>query len=154
MASSAAKNLIPKSSTARVKVVGRFVCPKAGGVCHRGVAVGLEVVDEALVGNDAGFFQPIHSLPDFDVDISARVGEGWEEVFNNYFVGYFLQVYPHVLVVRHWIVQVIIDDVHRQVMGTFSGVGDDGVEVDLEVKEAGCWGSGIAIVDDFVATNC
>ena len=52
------------------------MCPKSRGVRHRGVSVGLEVEDEALVGNDARFFQPIHSLPDFDVDIAARVGEG------------------------------------------------------------------------------
>ena len=28
---------------------------KTGGVRHRSVAVGLEVADKALVGNDAGF---------------------------------------------------------------------------------------------------
>ena len=80
------------------------VCPKAGGVRHRGVDVGLEVMEEALVGDDAGFFQPIHSLPGFDVDISARVSKGEEGVFNNYFLGDVLQVYPHSLVVCHWIV--------------------------------------------------
>ena len=62
-------------------------------------------------------------------------------------------MYPHVLVVRHRIGKVIIDDVRRQVMGTFLGVGDDRVEVDLEVKEADCWGAGIAIVGEFVTTN-
>ena len=98
--------------------------------------MGLEALDEALVGNDAGFFRPIQSLPDFDVYISARVGEGGERLFKDYFVGDVLQVYPHLLVFCHQIVQVIIDDVRRQVLGTFSGVGDDGVEVDLEVEEA------------------
>ena len=63
-------------------------------------------------------------------------------------------MYLHVLVVRHRIFQVIIDDVRRQLTGTFSGVGDDGVEVDLEVEEADCWGAGIAVVGEFVATNC
>ena len=58
------------------------------------------------------------------------------------------------MVVCHWIVQVIIDDVRRQVTGTFSGVGDDGVEVDLEVKEADFWGAGVAGVGEFIATNC
>ena len=121
---------------------------------HRGVSMWLEVAEEALVGYDAGFFQPIHSLPDFDVDISARVGEGEEGVFNYYFIGDVLLVYPHVLVVCHQIVQVIIDDVRHQVAGTFSGVGYDGVEVDLEVEEVYCWGSGIAVVGEFVATTC
>ena len=50
---------------------------------HRSVAVGLEVADEALIGDDAGFLKTIHSLPNFDVDIAARVGEGEEEVFND-----------------------------------------------------------------------
>ena len=59
------------------------VCPKSRGVRQRGVAVGLEVADEALVGDDSGFFQPIHYLPDSDVDISARVGEGEEGGFND-----------------------------------------------------------------------
>ena len=63
-------------------------------------------------------------------------------------------MYLHVLVVRYRIVQLIIDDVRRQVTGTFWGIGDDGVEVNLEVKEADCWGSGIAVVGEFVATNC
>ena len=43
-------------------------------------------------------------------------------------------MYPYVLVVCHRVVQVIIYYDRRQVTGTFSGVGDDGVEVDLEVK--------------------
>ena len=63
-------------------------------------------------------------------------------------------MYPHVLVVRHRVVQVIIDGVGRQVTGTFLGVGDDGVEVDREVEESGCWGAGVAVVGEFVATNC
>ena len=50
------------------------VCSKSGGVRHRGVAMGLEVADEALVGDDSGFFLPIHSLLEFDVDISTQVG--------------------------------------------------------------------------------
>ena len=63
-------------------------------------------------------------------------------------------MYPHVLVVFHQIVQVIIDDVRRQVAGTFSSVGDDGVEVDLEVEKADCWGAGVAAVGEFFATKC
>ena len=114
------------------------VCPKDRGVRHRSVAVGLEVADEALVGNDADFFQPIHSLQDFDVDISAQVGEEEKRVFNNHFVGDVLQVYPNIWVVRHDIFQLIMYDVRRHVTDTFSGVVDDGVEVDLEVEGDDC----------------
>ena len=42
-------------------------------------------------------------------------------------------MYPHVLVVGHWVIEVVVDDVCRQVSVPFAGVGDDGVEVDLEV---------------------
>ena len=63
-------------------------------------------------------------------------------------------MYPHVLVVFHWVIKVIIDDVRRQVEGNFPGVGDAGVEVDLEVEKAGFWGAGVAVVGEFVATNC
>ena len=45
--------------------------PKTGGVRHRSLSVGLDVLDKALIGNDAGFLQTIHPLPDFDVDIAA-----------------------------------------------------------------------------------
>ena len=39
----------------------------------------------------------------------------------------------HVLEVGHWVVEVVVYDVCRQVAGPFVGVGDDGVEVDLEI---------------------
>ena len=99
-------------------------------------------------------FSPYTPLYDFNVDISAQDGDGEEGVLNDHLVWDFLQVYPHVLVVHHWVVKVIIDDVRRQVAGPFSGVGDDGVEVDLEVEEADCWGAGVAVVGEFVDTNC
>ena len=41
-------------------------------------------------------------------------------------------MYTHVLVVGHWVIEVVVDDVCRQVAGSFAGVGDDGIEVDLE----------------------
>ena len=58
------------------------------------------------------------------------------------------------MVVRHWVVKVIIDDVRRQVAVNFSSVGDDRVEVDLEVEKADFWGSGVAVVGEFVAADC
>ena len=41
---------------------------------------------------------------------------------------------PHVLEVGHWVIQVVVDDVCDHVVGPFPGVGDDGVEMDLEVQ--------------------
>ena len=63
-------------------------------------------------------------------------------------------MYPHVLVVQHWVIKVIIEDVRRQVTGTFLGVGDDGVEEDIEVEKADFWGASVAVVGEFVATDC
>ena len=62
-------------------------------------------------------------------------------------------MYPHVLGVRHWVNKVIVDDVRRQVAVPFSGVGDNGFEVDLEVENADCWGAGVAVVGEFVTTD-
>ena len=63
-------------------------------------------------------------------------------------------MYTHVLVVCHWIIKVIIDDVCRQVAGNFLAVGDDGVAVDIEVGKNDRWGDGVVVVGEFVATDC
>ena len=38
---------------------------------HRSIAVGLEVADKALVGDDAGFPESVHPPSDLNVDIAA-----------------------------------------------------------------------------------
>ena len=76
-----------------------------------------------------------------------------EGVLDDHIVWDVFQVYPHVLVLLHWDIEVIVDDVLHQVAGPFAGVGDDGVEVDLEVKKADFWGSGVAIVGEFVVAD-
>ena len=63
-----------------------YVCPKNGGVCHRSVAMGLEVAGKALVGDYSGFLDSVHSLSDIAVDIVTRVGDGEEGVLNNHLV--------------------------------------------------------------------
>ena len=52
--------------------------PKARGVCHRSVSVGLEVADKAFVGNDSGFLESVHTLPDLDADVATCVSDGEE----------------------------------------------------------------------------
>ena len=59
MASLATKNLIPKSSTAKVKVVVRVEWVQRLGC----VSVGLEVAYKAFVGNDDGLLDSVHPLP-------------------------------------------------------------------------------------------
>ena len=62
-------------------------------------------------------------------------------------------MYPHVLLVRHWVIEIIVDDVRRQVSDPFAGVGDDVVEVYLEAEKADYWGDWVAGVGEFVATD-
>ena len=52
--------------------------PKAGGIFHRGVPMGLEVVCKVFVGDDAGFLDSIHPISDLDVDVSDWVSNGEE----------------------------------------------------------------------------
>ena len=63
-------------------------------------------------------------------------------------------MYPHVLVVGHWFIEVVVDDVYRQVAIPFAGVEDDRVEVDLEVSNADFSGAGVAVVGEFVVSDC
>ena len=46
---------------------------------------------------------------------------------------YVFEMDPHVLEVGHWVVELVVDDVCRQVAVPFVGVGNDGAEVDIEV---------------------
>ena len=107
--------------------------PKTRGVFHRSLSLGLEVAYKAFVGNDAGFLESVHPLSNLDVDVSTRVCDEEEGVFNNHLVWDVFEMDPHVLEVGHCVVEVVVDDVCRQVAGPFVGVGDDGVEVDIEV---------------------
>ena len=103
--------------------------PKAKIIFHRDVSMGLEVAYKAFVGNDAGFLEPIHPLSDLDADVSAQVSGGEEILFNDHLVGNVPEMDPNVLEVG-----VVVDDVCGHVAGHFAGVGDDGVEMDLEFQ--------------------
>ena len=60
---------------------------KARVIFHRGVPMGLEVVYKVFVRDDTGFLDSIHPLSDIDVDITAWVSDGEEELFYNHLVG-------------------------------------------------------------------
>ena len=60
----------------------------------------------------------------------------------------------HVLEVGHLVIEIVIDYVFGHVAVPFTGVGDGGVEMDLEVQDADLWGSGVAAVGKFVAYDC
>ena len=54
--------------------------PKAGGIFHRGIPVGLEVAYKAFVGDGAGLLEFIHPLSGINVDIAVWVSDGEEGV--------------------------------------------------------------------------
>ena len=107
---------------------------KARVIFHRGVPMGLEVAYKLFVRDDTGFLDSIHPLSDIDVDITAWVSDGEEELFYNHLVGNFPEMDPHVLEVGHLVIEVVVDDVCGDLMGPSAGVGDNGVVVDLEVQ--------------------
>ena len=86
-----------------------------------------------FLGNDSVFLESVHILSEIDVDIATRVSDGQEGVLNDHLVRDFFEVDLHVLEFGHWIVEVVVDDVCRQISGPFLAVLDDRVEVDLEV---------------------
>ena len=96
--------------------------------------MGLEVSYKAFVGDDAGLLETIHPLPDINVDAAAQVSDAEEGVFNNHLAGNVPDMYPHVLEVGHWVVDVVVDDVCGHVVGTSAFVGDYVVEMDIEVQ--------------------
>ena len=97
------------------------MCPKARSVFHRGVAMRFEFFYKAFVGDDADLLDPIHSLPDIDVDVAARVINEDEGVLNNHLVWDVFEVDPHVMEVGHWVVEVVVYDVCRQVSRLICG---------------------------------
>ena len=88
---------------------------------------------KVFVGDYAGFLESLHPLSDICVDVATCVSNGEEGLFNNHLVWDLFEMDPHVLEVGHWVVEVVVDDACRKVAGPFEGVGDDRVEVDLEV---------------------
>ena len=96
--------------------------------------MGLEVAYKAFVGDDSGFLDLIHPLSNLDVDLAARVSDIEEGLFNNHLVGNVPEIDLHVLEVVHLVIEVVVDDVCGHLAGPSSGVGDDVVEMDIEVK--------------------
>ena len=83
--------------------------------------MGLEVLYKAFVGNYSGFLEFVHPLSDINVDVATHVSDGEEGVFNNHLVWDVFEMDPHVLEVVHWVFEVVVDDVCRQVAGPFCG---------------------------------
>ena len=82
----------------------------------------LEVAYNAFVGNDAVFLESVHPLSNLDVDIATRVSDGQEEVINDHLVWDFFEVDLHVMEVGHWVVEVVVYYLCRQVAVPFAGI--------------------------------
>ena len=79
----------------------------------------LDVADKVFVGNDAGYLKSLHLLPDINADIGTCVSDVQEGVLNDHLIWDVFEVDPHVLEVLHWVVEVVVYDVCRQVAGPF-----------------------------------
>ena len=110
------------------------MCPKARGIFHKVVSMGLEVVHKVFVGDDSGFIEPIYPISDIDVDIAAFFRNGEEGALNDHLVGDLFEMDLHVMEVGHWVDEVVVDYVCGNVAGPFASIRDDGVEVDIEVQ--------------------
>jgi hypothetical protein len=111
-----------------------LVAPESWGERHRGVAVGCEVLDEEVEGDDAGFFQAVHSFSDFQVD--ETIGGDVDIIVGVVpdFLGDDGRGDADILVVIHGGSQVLIFDVEAEVACSMLGVGDGAVEMDLGVQ--------------------
>jgi hypothetical protein len=99
----------------------------------------------------AGFFEAVHSAADFDVGIVMIVE--WDRVFINDFLGRIFAVDAHVLEVGHGGAEVVVLDVHVEIVCVFPGIGDAAVEVDFCVQHGDSGGVGISRVVELVSTH-
>jgi hypothetical protein len=128
------------------------VVPQSGCVGDGAVPIWCEFLDELVErSQDAGFFQAVHSLTDFDVGVIFVVEV--DVVFGDYFGGYVFSMNSHVLEVAHWDPKIIVGYVHAEVAGSFVGVRDDAVEVHLGVEHGDGGRACVSWIVEFVATD-
>ena len=96
--------------------------------------MGLEVSYKVFLDDDAGFLEPIHPLPDTEMDVADQVRNVEEGIFYNHLVGNIPEMNPHVMEAGYQFIEVVVDNVCGHVLVPFGGVGDDGVDIDLEAK--------------------
>ena len=80
------------------------VFPEFWGVLHWVISKECIFLNELFECNDAGFFEVVNSLADFEVDVP--VGFDGELVFIHDFIGYECVVDMEVLIVLHWDAEV------------------------------------------------
>ena len=109
-----------------------------------GVAMGCEVLDEEVEGDDSGFFQAVHSFADFQVD--ETIGGDVDVVMGIIpnFLGNAPRSDAHILEIRHWGAEVVIFDVEAKVASAVFCVGNGAVDVDLGIQHGDGGGAGIA----------
>ena len=115
-----------------------------------GIAVGGEVGNEALVGEDAGLGQAVHAFLDLDEYISI-VYLVVQVVLLHDDVGYVLHRYSHIFEAIHRSIEVEVFDVGGE--DARSGVGNDAVEKEFDCGEVGGGGGDFSFVIDAVAAN-
>ena len=80
------------------------MCPKSRSIFHRGVSMRFEVSYKVFVVNYAGLLEPIHPLPDIEMDVADQVRNVEEGIFYNHLVGNIPEMDPLELEVGHQVV--------------------------------------------------
>ena len=110
------------------------VAPEAGSVRDREVTVRGEVRSELIVRKDGSFLEAVHTLADFDVDITLGVEVGiGEVVLGNDFGREITAVNAHVLENGHIRHEEKVFQVAGAIAGTEMSVGNNTVEMKLGV---------------------
>ena len=128
--------------------------PKTRSVRDGEVTEGREMSLELVVRENGGFLETVHTLADFDIDVTfgIEVFVG-QVVFGEDLGGEITTVNAHVLVDKHVRDQEEIFQVAGAVAGTATGIGDDTVDVEFGVGETDSWRTYILISIEAIAAN-
>jgi hypothetical protein len=92
---------------------------------------------EEFVCKDAGLWEPIHSLSNFDKYPSVGVDNVSEIVFVDDFLGKDVQLEAHVFIALYWDIQIEVGEVNA--VEKCAGEKNCGVEKEFCCGEISCW---------------
>ena len=126
------------------------VAEETWGVSGGVVAVGCEVLREAIVCEDSGLGEAIHAFADFGHDVVV-VDKGSKVILDHDVGGNVLDGDADVFVLCHWCAKIKIFDVNGHVFCPWRG--DHAVEEKLDGGEVGGRSAYVAVVFDAVSSH-
>jgi hypothetical protein len=133
----------------------RAMAPETWGERHGFVSGWFQFLNNELVESEnADFFEAVHAVTDFEVDVAVTGdGNGVAVIAPDFFWndGW---ADSYVLEVRHGRSEVEVFDVEAEVAGSVFGIRNCTVDVELGVEHGDSWGAGVAGVVEFVAAGC